>query len=65
VDRNNPVGLMILSEVALGDMNELKKATVSFKYLGETNVIAHIGFYPCILSIMRFMPCFFVLTGSC
>ncbi|CAD6225952.1 unnamed protein product [Miscanthus lutarioriparius] len=27
VDRNNPVGLMLLSEVALGDMNELKKAT--------------------------------------
>lgn len=27
VDRNNPVGLMLLSEVALGDMYELKKAT--------------------------------------
>ncbi|CAN6171745.1 unnamed protein product [Urochloa humidicola] len=26
VDRNNPVGLMLLSEVALGDMYELKKA---------------------------------------
>jgi hypothetical protein len=36
VDRNNPVGLMLLSEVALGDMNGLKKATVSFKYLGES-----------------------------
>jgi hypothetical protein len=35
VDRNNPVGLMLLSEVALGDMYELKKATVSFNYLGE------------------------------
>jgi hypothetical protein len=30
VDRKNPVGLMLLSEVALGDMYELKKATVSF-----------------------------------
>lgn len=27
---------MLLSEVALGDMNGLKKATVSFKYLGES-----------------------------
>uniref|UniRef100_A0ACD5TFQ5 Uncharacterized protein n=1 Tax=Avena sativa TaxID=4498 RepID=A0ACD5TFQ5_AVESA len=27
VDRNNPTGLMLLSEVALGDMHELKKAT--------------------------------------
>uniref|UniRef100_A0A0E0Q753 Poly [ADP-ribose] polymerase n=1 Tax=Oryza rufipogon TaxID=4529 RepID=A0A0E0Q753_ORYRU len=27
VDRKNPVGLMLLSEVALGDMYELKKAT--------------------------------------
>lgn len=36
MDRNNPVGLMLLSEVALGDMCELKKATVSFKYLGES-----------------------------
>ncbi|OEL20577.1 Poly [ADP-ribose] polymerase 1 [Dichanthelium oligosanthes] len=27
VDRDNPVGLMLLSEVALGDMYELKKAT--------------------------------------
>ncbi|RCV10443.1 hypothetical protein SETIT_2G112900v2 [Setaria italica] len=27
VDRGNPVGLMLLSEVALGDMYELKKAT--------------------------------------
>ncbi|KAJ1288363.1 hypothetical protein BS78_02G084100 [Paspalum vaginatum] len=27
VDRENPVGLMLLSEVALGDMYELKKAT--------------------------------------
>jgi hypothetical protein len=26
---------MLLSEVALGDMYELKKATVSFNYLGE------------------------------
>ena len=31
VDRDNPVGLMLLSEVALGDMYELKKAMVSFK----------------------------------
>jgi len=31
VDRGNPVGLMLLSEVALGDMYELKKAMVSFK----------------------------------
>lgn len=30
MDRKNPVGLMLLSEVALGDMYELKKATVSF-----------------------------------
>ncbi|XP_048549512.1 poly [ADP-ribose] polymerase 1 [Triticum urartu] len=27
VDRKNPTGLMLLSEVALGDMHELKKAT--------------------------------------
>ncbi|TVU39454.1 hypothetical protein EJB05_12874, partial [Eragrostis curvula] len=27
VDRKNPIGLMLLSEVALGDMHELKKAT--------------------------------------
>lgn len=29
VDKKNPVGLMLLSEVALGKMHELKKATVS------------------------------------
>lgn len=28
-DRNNPVGLMILSEVALGEVYELKKAEVN------------------------------------
>ncbi|GJN38426.1 hypothetical protein PR202_gb27463 [Eleusine coracana subsp. coracana] len=31
VDRKNPVGLMLLSEVALGDMHELKKATTMDK----------------------------------
>ena len=29
VDKTNPVGLLLLSEVALGEMYELKKATVS------------------------------------
>jgi hypothetical protein len=28
-DKKNPVGLMLLSEVALGEVYELKKATVS------------------------------------
>lgn len=28
-DKKNPVGLMLLSEVALGEVHELKKATVS------------------------------------
>ena len=28
-DKKNPVGLMLLSEVALGEIHELKKATVS------------------------------------
>ena len=28
-DRNNPIGFMILSEVALGEVYELKKAEVS------------------------------------
>lgn len=28
-NRKNPVGFMLLSEVALGDMHELKKAQVS------------------------------------
>jgi deoxycytidylate deaminase len=51
VDRNNPTGLMLLSEVALGDMHELKKATVRYKYLGieMENLIANVNFYPCIL----------------
>ena len=50
MDRKNPTGLMLLSEVALGDMHELKKATVSIKYLGtERALIVNVSFYPCIL----------------
>lgn len=32
VNKNDPVGFLLLSEVALGDMYELKKATVGFYF---------------------------------
>lgn len=39
-DKKNPVGLMLLSEVALGDIHELKKATViSFAFPRKKNSI--------------------------
>lgn len=49
VDKKNPVGLLLLSEVALGQMHELKKASVS----GHVITVHYWHVFLCLLDIDR------------